>query len=485
MSVSGSLSNALSGLTAAARAAQVVSANISNALTDGYGRRELQLSARSLAGAGGGVRIDGISRIVDQGVIDDRRLAAGAFENTSTLLNFLKLIEASIGSPELSQSLNGRIVAFESSLIEAASRPDSEPRLQSVLSAATDLAQHLGAISDEVQNLRMRADQAIATEVVSLNSDLQKVADLNTEIRLQRGAGRDASALMDQRQQIVDRISETIPVKAVDRDFDQIALFTPGGSILLDGKPAVLGFSQVGVIVPQMTLASGALSGLTVNGVAVSTDADPGPIAGGLLAAHFEVRDQLAVDAQIRLDAVARDLILRFQDPAVDPTLSAGDAGLFTDNGIAFAVAGEIGLSARLQINAAVDPAQGGEVWRLRAGIGAAAQGEVGNASGLQSLLDALTQKQVPVSGGFMGAARSLSGLSADFLSLIGSARQNAESDHSFTTSRAATLKALELEGGVDSDHELQQLLLVEQAYAANARVIQTVDEMIKTLLGI
>ena len=50
---------------------------------------------------------------------------------------------------------------------------------------------------------------------------------------------------------------------------------------------------------------------------------------------------------------------------------------------------------------------------------------------------------------------------------------------------RADSLKALELQGGVDTDHEMQQLLLIEQAYAANARVISTADDMIQTLLGL
>ncbi|MEL7027010.1 MAG: flagellar basal body protein, partial [Pseudomonadota bacterium] len=46
MSISTSLSSALSGLTATSRAAELVSSNISNALTEGYGRRELATSAR-------------------------------------------------------------------------------------------------------------------------------------------------------------------------------------------------------------------------------------------------------------------------------------------------------------------------------------------------------------------------------------------------------------------------------------------------------
>jgi len=46
-------------------------------------------------------------------------------------------------------------------------------------------------------------------------------------------------------------------------------------------------------------------------------------------------------------------------------------------------------------------------------------------------------------------------------------------------------LKTQELQNGVDTDYEMQQLLLVEQSFAANARVIQTIDELIQTLLRI
>ena len=56
MSLSGALSNALSGMTANARKAGIVSTNISNALTEGYGRRELAVSP-SMIGTYGGVSV--------------------------------------------------------------------------------------------------------------------------------------------------------------------------------------------------------------------------------------------------------------------------------------------------------------------------------------------------------------------------------------------------------------------------------------------
>ena len=47
MTINSALSNALSGLAATSRAIGVVSSNVANATTDGYGRREIELAARS------------------------------------------------------------------------------------------------------------------------------------------------------------------------------------------------------------------------------------------------------------------------------------------------------------------------------------------------------------------------------------------------------------------------------------------------------
>ena len=70
-------------------------------------------------------------------------------------------------------------------------------------------------------------------------------------------------------------------------------------------------------------------------------------------------------------------------------------------------------------------------------------------------------------------------------LSGVATARLTAEGEASFASARLEALQSMELEGGVDTDQEMQSLLLIEQAYAANAKVMSTLDDMIQTLLGI
>ena len=484
MSMSSALSNALSGLTAASRTADIISSNVANAQTDGYGRREINLSSRVLGGEGSGVHIDGTSRIVNQGVIADRRLADASLGASTTHAGFLQRIENVIGEPGAGGSLTERMLGLDAAFVEAASRPDSEPRLQNVLRNAQGLSDHINLISREIQTQRTQADKSIAQQVKKLNNSLSRIEQLNTSILTQTTSGRDASALMDQRQQLVDQISSIIPMRAVPRDKGEIALITTGGAILLDGRPAEIGFTPVGIITEDMTLAAGSLSGLTLNGNPVGTSGN-GVMAGGSLRALFEVRDELATTAQTNLDSVARNLIDRFQDPSTDTTLGVLDAGLFTDAGAFFDSANEPGLSSRLSINTRVDPTSGGEIWRLRDGIGAATQGEVGNAVILQNLSSALTENNVPVSGNITNASRSAVGLASDFLSRISSNRQSAEEEITFSLTKVSALKTQELQSGVDTDYEMQQLLLVEQSFAANARVMQTIDELIQTLMGI
>jgi flagellar hook-associated protein 1 FlgK len=163
-----------------------------------------------------------------------------------------------MGQADEASSITGHLVSFEESLIEAASRPESETRLQAVLYSAQNLAEKINSAADSLMDSRMSADKNIGNTVDFLQSSLQQVVDLNVAIRQSNSSGYDANSLLDQRQQVVDAISQIIPVKEVTRDDNTIALYTSGGAILVDSKAATLEFTPVATITPDMTLASGA-----------------------------------------------------------------------------------------------------------------------------------------------------------------------------------------------------------------------------------
>ena len=484
MSISGALSNAVSGLNASARAAGVVSSNLANVLTPGYGPRALELISQS-TGSRGGVSIVGISRHVDQGILGDRRLADSQLAHAETRAAFIEQLERVVGTPDDGASLSARIAAFDASLVSAASRPEATEWLQAAVLRAGELADTLNGISAEIQTRRTNADSDIDLAVDTVNSTLSRIRTLNIQIASASPGGNSIAALQDHRQAAIDQLSEYIPIRQVPRDNGSVALFTPGGAILLDGTAATLDFTPSNVVAPHMTLGAALLSGLTINGISVTPSGEDSPIAGGKLAALFEIRDDLGVDANTQVDALARDLIDRFQAAGLDATRALGDPGLFTDSGAVFTPLNEVGIAGRISVNTAVDPDSGGAYWRLRDGLGAAAPGAAGNGVLLQQLQQALSQNGTLGSGDLGTTSRSLSGHSASFTSRIGQTRLTLDQDISFSAARQSELSSLELQGGVDSDAEMQRLLLIEQSYSANARMIQTIDEMMQALLRI
>lgn len=483
MSLATGFASAISGLTAVNKQVEVISNNIANATTAGYGRRELVTTAWSAGGNGLGVRVVGVSRQSDLALQNDRRAAEAADAGNSVLAGALNKIEQAIGTTDSAVSLQSRIADFDSSLIEAASRPDSEARLQAVVTSANALVDQIGSAATKTQALRAEADATIAGKVDAINTALARIAGLNSQIRTGSAGGKDASALMDQRQQLIDQIGQDIPVRVAQRDNGEVALFSTEGAVLVDGKAATLGFTRSGFISADLSVTNGTLSGLTLNGRPISTTSDDSPLAGGALIATFAVRDEITVDAQRQLDAVARDLVERFSAAGVDPTLATGAAGLFTDNGAAFNPADETGLSQRLALNPSVDPEQGGALWRIRDGIGATATGNSGTTDLIVALQSALEGQRQPVSGGFMPGPRSIAGLASDVISSVASARLTAESEQDFASAKALALTTQEAAGGVDTDQEMQALLVMEKAYAANAKVISTLGSMIDRLL--
>jgi flagellar hook-associated protein 1 FlgK len=232
-----------------------------------------------------------------------------------------------------------------------------------------------------------------------------------------------------------------------------------------------------------MLFGASILSGIQIDGRDIPFGTSAAPLDGGGLAALFEQRDVWAPEAQARLDGVARDLVERFETGGLDPTVLPTGAGLFTDAGGRSDPGQEQGLSARLSVNAAARPEAGGAVWRLRDGLGAAVEGPAGDATLLTAQIDILSAARVAASASFTATPRTMADLVSDQISTIGLARQGAEARETSAAAVQSALRQQELARGVDTDAEMQNLIRIEQMYAANARVVQAAEAMLDELM--
>lgn len=466
MSLSSALGAALSGLSVTARRAEVVSSNIANAGVAGYARRDLAVQSSQTAP---GARVVALLRQADPLLQGERRAADADAAGKGLLAAQLAKLGQSFGATGQEGSLQSTLDRFSAALISARARPDSLPQLASLAQSAQDVQRRFVSISDSIQSLRAEADARIAADVGRLNADLAEIATLDRQIASARTAGRDSASLMDQRQVLVDRAASIVPLREVPQGNGRTLLVSLDGAVLLDGRPAVIGFARS----PIISASSGAaLPGLTLDGQPVSATVG-GLLSGGALGAAFDLRDTVLPGLQAGLDGLAFSLGKRFQD--ADPTLGPGQSGLFSDQGGAIDPAQVQGLSARLRLSADIDPDQPATLRLLRDGIGSTAPGPTGDASLLSALSDAF-RATTPI---------GIPQQAADLVDSLSLRRLSAEAEAGMAAARQSTLQESEAAQGVNTDRELQDLLQIEKAYAANARVIQTVDRMLQTLLEI
>ncbi len=480
MSLSSALNAARSGLQVSGLRAETVASNVANASTAGYVRRSVSISEVIVGSQSAGVKSDGITRAADTAIKAQRREVGSDLAQSELLAATWRTLSARVGDTADGRGLFGAFAGFEAALSRAALSPESTAEAAALLDSAMAVATELNGLSRLTQELRIEADRDIAEGVTVVNRALRQIEDLNRRLAGIDRTTAQAAGLMDERQRVIDTISDFLPVVSVARDSGTIDLLTREGVYLVAGKARQISFTPTSAFGPGDLMGGGLLSGMSVDGVELTPGSTSfGAVSSGRFGALFSLRDRELPQLSAQLDAIAADLIARLSDDALDPTKPPGAPGLFLDP----AAASGAGLAARITINPAIDPSQGGALWRLRDGLGAAAPGHPGNRSILDALSTAIRDVRT-ISGPGLSGAFSATGLAARFASIAGQARISQESVLAATRSQHASLVEAEQSlTGVDIDTQMQELLLIEQAYAANARVIEVTGQMMRLLM--
>lgn len=247
MSLSGALSNAMSGLVANARGTTVISSNIANALNETYGRRDIALTTNATQSSGG-VVVSQVTRQSDPIMAYQKRLALADQSSLSVQANFHTDLEQMIGSIDTVGSVADKLTRLETALLSAASDPSSQTRLRNVSFAAEDFAAGLRHASSGLNGLRERADAEIANAVEILNTGLSQLEQLNTQIVTAKHLGQDTLGLLDRRDATLDTLAKFVPLHVVDRDSGAVSVFTVQGKTLLDESAASFSFERLSLI---------------------------------------------------------------------------------------------------------------------------------------------------------------------------------------------------------------------------------------------
>lgn len=480
MSLGAASSIAAGGLRFTAQGTRVVAENLANADMAGYGLRKTLATGSISLSASRAPQHSGVIRDVDPVLLGAVREADTLRQGVQVTLSGLSAIESAYGIPGDPGALNTLLSGFQASLHQAATTPDSTAALQAVAQDADRIANKFNTIGTEFQNLRQQADSAIAKDISTLNEKLENVASLNKDIQRQTLLGGDPFVLMDERARTISDIAAFLPIREIPREDNSILLVSGRGEILVDFEAAEFSFSATPGLGAADTRLSGNISVISLNGRALAVGDQT--LASGKLGANLDLRDTLGPQAQADLDQLAMMLLTGFSGPEADDTLSFGETGLFgAHDGLAIP-SDATGLAQQIRRTQRVDPSQPSTLWRLRSGLNAPAPGPSLEPANLNRMIDALSMPRAAASG---LPERSLSENTAEQISRLSTARLGTETTLAFAQASFASKQDSLAARGVDTDSQMQDLLKLERAYAANAKVLMTIDAMLRQVLEI
>lgn len=480
MSLGFATNSALVGLRATSLGTRVVAENLANADVAGYGLRKIVASGTIASTSSRTLQTSTLVRDVDPRLLNDVRNANSRRESAQIRFTGLTALEKGFGIPGEAGAFNTLLTAFEASLQQAATTPDSTAALQSVAQTASRIVTKFNSVNDQIQGIRQDADTAIAKDTNRLNVLLKQVALLNQDIQKQSLLGNTPFGLMDERERTVFEISNLIPISEIPRENNRIVLVSAKGEILADLDHAEFSFVATPGIGPDDTRTSGALSAIFLNGRALQENDIT--IQTGALGANLELRDSITTNAQASLDLLAFDLAERFSGPIADRSLVTGELGLFTLEGSSTLPADAAGLARDMRLSSLIDPLTGDGLWRLRSGLNSPAPGPSLDPENISSMIAAIAKDQALAPG---LQSMDMAGNLSEQVAQIGTARLDAEGEFAFANANHNAKQETLAERGVDTDTQMQNLISLERAYAANARVLSTIDGMIRTLLEI
>jgi flagellar hook-associated protein 1 FlgK len=480
MSLTSALNIAQSALLNTSRQTSVVSRNVADARNANYTHR----TATVVSMAPGARTID-IQRATNELLFRQNLQALSAWSGQSALYNGMTRLDLAVNGVDNASSASAAIGELQKALQLYSTSPSNQNLGAGVVNAARQAVRSLNDGSQAIQDFRTQTDGEIAAAVDDLNALLARFEEVNQTIVSGTRSGTDVSDALDQRDALLKKIAEYLPISSFTRPGNDMVVTTTDGTMLFETMPRTVSFA------PSPGYAAGVPgSRIYVDNVPVIGGVGGDTTASGRLAGLVQLRDGVAETMQRQLDEIARGLITAFAETAPPaPALT----GLFTwSGGPAIPADGtlEHGIAGTIKVNPKMDPsAPGGDINLLRDGR---ANDPIyivnpGSGSSFADLLIAYSDRldkpmQFDPAAG-IALTLSVTGYSANAIGWFQGMRQQASAASEAKEALATrTAEALSNETGVNVDSELSLLLDLEHTYQASARILSTVDQMMDQL---
>ncbi len=448
--------NALSGALAAQAALNTTSQNLANMQTQGYTRQGVLLSAigpdAASKSAGNGVQLTSLLRFSDSYKTQQLWRSNSTLGEHTQVQPYLTQMETVMSNDK--SSLSNGIDSFFSALNAAAGDPTSTPLRQQVVTAADSMSQQFNSIFNVTSNQLTSVYQQQTAILPQLNQSLSGIAALNDQIAAASSLGTNTSALVDQRDQLIDNVSSQVAVSVTDNSDGSRSVSLENGQPLVVGNIASNVFYDTSGGAPVLTVKFAQTQ-------FVADDTKVGGQLGGLASYQANVLKPL----QQSISDIAGQMASK-----VNAQLAAG-----------FDAAGNPG-GPLLQFN----PASATGLLEVTNGIQAndlafSSDGTPGDSGNLQQLIDIKNQ---PVTLTSIGSVL-LGDADTQLVGKLGiDSQQNQAQLGTATTVRQQAEDDWKSTSAVNQDEEAINLVEYQKMYQANMKVISVANTLFDATLS-
>ena len=447
---------AVAGLDVTRARIDTLTRNISNAQTPGYTKK----TDSQTVGALGQVQQGPVLRNVNESLLKSLRDATGTQNYLQTTVTLLSQLETSFGTPSANTSLSAQITNLQNAFQDVSINPEKTSLYNTVVDAANGVTRTLHQLSQTITDTATDAQTQLRQAVTTVNQTLVSLNSVNSQIIAHSGSD-DVTDLQDQRDQLLSTLSGFMDITTFSKPNGAIGVYTRDGKPLVDANVA--------------TVSLGGTTGLTWS--TPGSAAAPISVASGTIGGLLNLQNTTLPSVQGQLDDIARALTVEFNainvpifyQPGTTPFNPASDAGYAS----IIAVNPTVTQST---IHDGAAPAQ-----TLVAGAPLAP----GDTTFIDKVIALFNSNSVAFTASGLPATGNLAQVSTDFITGQSALRANAEDSLNSETTLKQTLQTtLSSQSGVNVDDEVAQLTVLQNAYAANARVLQTAKDMFATLFA-
>ena len=499
MSLSSVLGIASSGLANVNQQLGVVSQNVANANTPGYARESAANIDLTAGGAGFGVRTGPATEAVDaalEAALNGQNAdVAGAQVRSAALA----AVDAAQGATGAGNDLASQVGALQDAFTALSADPSNQARQASAVSAARTLAGGVQGQAAAYTAARQTAQDGLVTDIASLNTAVSAIGTLSERIIALQAQGSSTADLQGQRaaqEQTAAQLGGLRFLPAANGDVTAVV-----NGAVVNTRAASGPFS-----VSPATLGSGSVAPpVLLSGADVTAQ-----VTSGSIGARVALRDQELPQAQAGLDEFAKTLADRLGNQGL--SLFTTPAGAAPAGGGVPVQSGYIGFSTVISVNPAVVATPS----LVRDGTQAVAAGQggasaftpnpAGGPAGFSTLITRVLQygfgsqaqagtPQPPPAIAGLGSSSTatlpyspgatLQSFAANLAASQAQAAGSAQNTLATNQALQATLQSkLTAETGVSIDAELSNMVVLQNAYGANAKIVTAAQAMWTALLN-